>query len=96
MDLGFLTTYINLITLGICLCMGYAIKKAFNQIPNKYIPLSAMILGCIINIIINWSTGINAAVILGGMISGLSSTGLYEMLRNLLQKDGTPPENGKV
>ena len=26
--------------------------------------------------------------LLGGMISGLASTGLYEMLRNLLDKDG--------
>ena len=39
-------------------------------------------------ILINFQTGINAEVVLGGMISGLASTGLYEMLRNLLDKDG--------
>jgi hypothetical protein len=38
--------------------------------------------------------GINAEVILGGMISGLASTGLYEMLRNLLNKDGKKDAEG--
>ena len=88
MDLSFLTGYINLVVLGICLCVGYAFKTAFDKVPNKYIPLSMLTTGCIINILINVSTGINAEVILGGMISGLASTGLYEMLRNLIEKDG--------
>jgi hypothetical protein len=46
-----------------------------------------LVLGCIINIITHIGN-INAAVILGGMISGLASTGLYEMVRNLIDKDG--------
>lgn len=33
-------------------------------------------------------SGINAEVILSGMISGLESTGFYEMMGNLLNKDG--------
>ena len=37
---------------------------------------------------LNNRPGINAEVILGGIISGLASTGLYEMMRNLLDKDG--------
>ena len=88
MDISYLLDYVNLLTLGICLCMGFALKTAFDWFPNKYIPLSALILGCIINVLINMENGINAAVVLGGMISGLASTGLYEMMRNLLGKDG--------
>ena len=83
MDLGFLTSYVNVLTLGICLCVGYALKTAFDKFPNKYIPLAAMILGCVINIVMYFKSGINVEVILSGMISGLSSTGLYEMFRNL-------------
>lgn len=49
--------------------------------------MSALVLGVLINVLVNWP-GINAAVVLGGMISGLASTGLYEMMRNLLDKDG--------
>ena len=89
-DISFLFEYINLITLGICLCVGFSLKhaKLFEKFGNQYIPLSMMILGCIINILVNIGD-INAAVILGGMVSGLASTGLYEMVRNLLDKDGS-------
>ncbi|MCI5713681.1 MAG: phage holin family protein [Lachnospiraceae bacterium] len=88
MDLTFLTNYISPVVLGICLCVGYALKIAFKKFNNQYIPLAMLTLGCIINILINMSSGINADVVLGGMISGLASTGLYEMLRNLINKDG--------
>lgn len=89
MDITFLLDYINLVTLGICLCVGFALKyaKLFEWLGNQYIPLSMLILGMVIDILINWPE-INAQVILGGMISGLSSTGLYEMMKNLLGKDG--------
>lgn len=87
MDLSFLTSYINPLILGICLLVGYGIKTAMPKLPNRFIPLSALVLGTIIGIVINYP-GINAEVVLGGMISGLASTGLYEMLRNLLDKDG--------
>lgn len=89
MDVNFLLEYINLVVLGICLCVGFALKyaKVFERVGNQYIPLTMLVLGTIINVLINWP-GINAAVVLGGMISGLASTGLYEMMRNLLDKDG--------
>ena len=91
MDLSYLFEYVNLLTLGICLCVGFALKTAFAWFPNKYIPLAALTMGGIINILINLESGINAMVVLGGMISGLASTGLYEMLRNLLNRDGSLP-----
>ena len=89
MDLSYVFEYVNLLTLGICLCVGFALKTAFAWFPNKYIPLAALTMGCIINILISLETGINGMVVLGGMISGLASTGLYEMLRNLLDRDGS-------
>lgn len=92
MDLSFLLEFINPIILGICLAVGYALKTAFDKFPNKYIPLAALCAGTVIAIIINLSSGINAQVILGGMISGLASTGLYEMLRNLFNFDGKKGE----
>ncbi len=42
MDLTYLFEYVNLLTLGICLCVGYALKTAFVWFPNKYIPLAAL------------------------------------------------------
>ena len=91
MDLSFLTGYINLVVLGICLCIGYVIKTSLDNIPNKYIPLIMLLAGTAINIAMNMGN-IKAAVILGGMISGLASTGLYEAMRNLIDKDGKKEE----
>ena len=84
MDLSALTQYLSLVIVGICLCVGYIIKNSLDFIPNKYIPLIMGILGLIINVLMNLSTGINAEVILGGLFSGLASTGLYEAFRNML------------
>ena len=85
-DLTFLLELINPIILGICLLSGYVLKNAFDKFPNKYIPLVALCMGTAIAIIVNLQAGITAEVILGGMTSGLASTGMYEMLRNLLHK----------
>ena len=84
MDLSVLTQYISIIVVGICLCVGYVIKNSLDFIPNKYIPLIMLVLGTVINVLMNL-TGINAEVILTGMFSGLASTGLYEMFRNLIK-----------
>lgn len=87
MDISALSQYLSLVVVGICLCVGYIIKNSLDFIPNKYIPLIMGILGLIINILINLATGITAEVILGGLFSGLASTGLYEMFRNLISKE---------
>lgn len=87
MDLSFLMEYVNLVTLGICLCLGYALKNSFKKFNNQYIPAVMLVVGSIINVLTNLPN-LNAAVILGGMISGLASTGLYEAMRNLIEKDG--------
>ena len=86
MDLAYLTEYINVITLGICLCVGYVIKTSITIIPNRYIPLIMLILGTTISVLTNLDN-ITSAIILQGMVSGLSSTGLYETFRNLINKE---------
>jgi MFS superfamily sulfate permease-like transporter len=86
MDVSYLLNFIDPIIMGICLAMGYALKNAFEKFPNKFIPLTAMTLGMILSIVLNLHN-ITAEIILGGMISGLASTGLYEMLRNLINKE---------
>ena len=87
MDLSFLLELINPVILGICLLLGYALKEAVEKFPTRYIPLAALCCGTLLAVIMHLQSGINAQVILGGMTSGLASTGLYEMLRNLLRFD---------
>ena len=86
MDISVLMQYVDLIVVGICLCVGYMIKTGFNKIPNKFIPLIVGILGLLVKIAMCLSTGINAEIVLSGMFSGLASTGLYEVFRNLINK----------
>ena len=86
MDLSFLNEFINLGILGICLCIGYVIKTSLDFIPNKYIPLIMLILGTILGIVTNLND-LSINVVLTGMVSGLASTGMYEMFKNLINKE---------
>lgn len=86
MDLSVLSQYLSVVVMGICLCVGYVIKNSLDFIPNKYIPAIMLVLGTTINILMNLN-GINAEVILVGMLSGLASTGLYELFKNFINKE---------
>lgn len=85
MDISFLCNYIVFVVLGICLCIGYVIKYSLDFIPNKYIPLIMLIVGVISNIAFNHA--VSADIVLAGMFTGLSSTGLHEAFRNVIEKD---------
>lgn len=86
MDLSVLSQYLSVVVVGICLCVGFVIKNSLDFIPNKYIPAIMLVLGTAINISMNLN-GINAEVILVGMLSGLASTGLYELFKNFINKE---------
>lgn len=83
LDITFLNECIVPVVIGICLCVGYVIKSSLDFIPNKHIPLIMLVLGLVINILIH--KGIDADIALGGMFSGLSSTGLHQVFKNLIQ-----------
>ena len=65
--------------------MGYVIKNSLDFIPNKYIPLIMAVLGVVSNVLIK--KGISGDIFLGGMFSGLASTGLHQTFKNLLVKE---------
>lgn len=80
-----LSQYIIVIVMAICLAVGYVIKHSLSFIPNKYIPLIMAVLGVVLNV---WVSGtFNAEVLLGGLASGLASTGAFEAVRNITRKD---------
>ena len=85
MDISILTSFANVVIVGICLCVGYVIKRSLNFIPNKYIPLIMACLGLILNICTNLDK-ITLEVVLTGLFSGLASTGCYEAFKNLINK----------
>ena len=83
MDLSFLAEYCIPVIVGICLCVGYVIKTSIPKVNNSLIPMILSILGLLINIWINSS--INPSIVLGGLFSGLASTGLHQVFKNLIK-----------
>ncbi len=81
-----LSQYVVAVVMATCLAIGYVIKHSLDFIPNKYIPLIMAVLGIGLNIWVNSGT-INITVLLGGLASGLASTGAFELARNLINKD---------
>jgi hypothetical protein len=88
MDLSALTSFAVPVVVGICLCTGYVLKNAVtSDAVNKYIPLIMAAEGILLNF---WMAGtMSPDVLLGGMFSGLASTGLYEAFKNLLSQSKT-------
>ena len=86
MDLTFLNEFLVVIVLAFCLWVCFIIKYSLDFIDNKYIPLIMGIVGVTFNVFVN-SGAVTPVVIVGGLISGLASTGLYEMFRNFISKE---------
>ena len=86
MNIEFLQDYIVLIVVGICLCIGYILKNVVTtEKVNRFIPLVMGLLGIALHVWVNAFT-FTPEVLLGGLFSGLASTGLYELFKNLINR----------
>lgn len=85
MDLSFLSDYLVIVILGICLCIGYVIKTSIPKIDNKYIPMIMAILGVVLNVWMNMN--FTPEILLGGLFSGLASTGLHQLFSQLINQE---------
>lgn len=82
----FLNDYFVLVVIAICLCVGYVIK---HLIPtdkiNKFIPLIMAVLGTVLNLWMNgWA--FTPEILLGGLASGLASTGMHQAFKQFIEK----------
>lgn len=75
-----LNEYTAAVIMAICLAAGYIIKHSLAFIPNRYIPLIMGVMGVVLNI---WLNGwvFTPEILLGGLASGLASTGAFELAR---------------
>ena len=86
--MDFLNDYIVLIVLGICLCVGYVIKHFVpTDKVNRFIPLIMAVLGVILNVRVN-GFAFTPEILLGGLASGLASTGAHQMFKGFIEKGG--------
>lgn len=81
---AFFSEYISPLTLLICLVVGYIIKSCIkNDTVHNFIPLIVAILGVVI---CAWDAmALTPDVIAVGLVSGLASTGLYELVKQIVQ-----------
>lgn len=86
MSLDFLKDYQVPIIVGICLCIGYVVKKWIADIDNKWIPTICAVVGLVLAM---WISGwqITPQVVLEGLFSGLSATGLHQLFKQLIERD---------
>ena len=83
--MDYLNEYMMPVVLGICLVVGWVIKKWIPDLKNKYIPTIVTILGAVIAVWIN-SWGVTPEIILSGLISGAASTGLHQLFTQFIEK----------
>ena len=87
LELSVVSNYLVVAVILVCCCIGYVIKTSLDFIPNKYIPLIMACIGVVLNYFIAGYFNVN--VLLGGMLSGLSSVGLHQAFKNLIEnKEG--------
>lgn len=86
MDIEFLSEYMIPVIVGLCLCVGYVVKKWVKDVDNKYIPTICALLGVCVSVWISWPV-VDPSVILSGLASGLASTGLHQAVTKLIDGD---------
>lgn len=87
MEFALLNQYVVVTIFGICLCLGYVIKTSLKFINKQYIPLIMLVTGTALNVAFH-IPHITLEVILAGMVSGLASTGGYEVVHQFIKNSG--------
>lgn len=79
--------YINITILILCVGVGY-VWKTFTPLANNYIPLVVTILGMLLSVLntVAINQPITLDIIAVGMVSGLASTGLHQLVTRLLDE----------
>ena len=70
-----------------CLVLGYIIKKWVKDVDNKYIPTILAAVGVVLACLVKWDISVETVVC--GAFSGLVSTGLHQMFKQLIEGDKT-------
>lgn len=85
MDVTEIFGYVQVIPMGVALCIGFIIKYAVpSDGINRFIPIISAVIG----VLVSWwvSAAMTPEILLGGLVSGLAATGMYEAFRQLIEK----------
>ena len=83
MDIGtfIIQLYVPIIVVA-CLVVGYIVKKWVADVDDRYIPTIVAILGAILG---GLTLGWTLQSIVAGAVSGLASTGLHQLFKQLIE-----------
>lgn len=80
-------TYINPEITIACLIIGFIIKMWLKDVDNRLIPTIVAFAGLVLAVAANWGN-VTIAVAIGGVLSGLASTGMHQMLKQWIDNGG--------
>lgn len=84
-SLQFITELYVPVVMAICLAVGYILKHWTKDVDNRIIPTVLAILGAVcacINV-----KAISLDVITAGAITGLASTGMHQLFKQMIEKE---------
>ena len=91
MGLGFLNEYYIPVVLAACLIVGYCIKHItwLEKVSNEYIPTILAVLGAALAVLSAYlgKSPITLETVVYGAFTGLASTGMHQMFRQLINKN---------
>lgn len=85
MDISFITDMYVPIIMVACLIVGFIVKKWIHDVEDKWIPTIVTILGAILGFVIN---GASIEAVVAGAVTGLASTGLHQLFKQLIEGGG--------
>lgn len=83
--INYLTEYLVPVIVLLCLCVGYIIKHWLPDADNRVIPTVCAVLGMVAACLMHLDE-IDLNVIVGGLVSGLASTGLHQAFTQWIDK----------
>lgn len=87
-DTSLINSYFVIPVILGCFLVGYLVKH-YTKIENRFIPLIMMVIGMAINIIYALTTPeetVTFLTVIAGGVSGLATTGVYELLENTIMR----------
>lgn len=84
--MDFLDVWLCPSIVGFCLVLGY-LAKSIPFVDNRYIPFVVCLIGVALSVWLNWPA-VTLDAVLSGAVSGLASTGMYELFAQWLKKGG--------
>lgn len=84
-DMTFFNEIAMPLVVAACLIIGFIVKKWVADVDNKWIPTILAIVGAVLGCVVK--NTVSVEVLVGGAFSGLVSTGLHQVFKQLISGD---------